>query len=85
MTGEVRQVDPKRFEAVMRLLGEHPDLDVEQLRAVVEAPARRRPRPEPVRPRTAGELVALVEAGVITKAEAKRYLAVPRVRASNRR
>lgn len=85
MTGEVRQVDPRRFEAVMRLLGEHPDLDVEQLRAAVEAPARRRPRPDPIRPKTAGELVALVEAGVITEAEAKRYLAVPRARASNRR
>jgi hypothetical protein len=82
---EVRQVDPKRFEAVMRLLGEHPDLDVEQLRSAVEAPARRRPRPEPIRPKTAGELVALVDAGVITKTEAKRYLAVPRARASNRR
>ncbi len=82
MSGRVVDVDRTTFQAVMQLLGEHPELDVDQVRAMVEQPPSRRRPAEPIRPRTAGDLVALVQAGVITKAEAKRYLRVPRARAS---
>ena len=64
----------------MRLMAVHPELDPNRLRAVVEQPAVRRQRAEKIRPSTARELVELVSAGVLSKAEAKRYLDVPRVR-----
>jgi CTP:molybdopterin cytidylyltransferase MocA len=76
---EVKTVDREKFEAVMRLLADHPELNVETVRALVERPAQRR-RTEKIRPSTARELVDLVGSGLLTKAEAKRYLDVPRVR-----
>jgi hypothetical protein len=79
---DVRTVDRQRFEAVMRLLVDHPELDVDRVRGLVEGPApARRSRRELIRPRTAAELVSLVQAGLLSKAEAKRYLDVPRSRA----
>lgn len=78
---DVRAVDRQRFEAVMRLLADHPELDVDRVRGLVDGPApARRSRRELIRPRTAAELVSLVQAGLLSKAEAKRYLDLPRAR-----
>jgi hypothetical protein len=80
MAMESRQVDRLTFEAVMRLLADHPELNVDQLRALVErgpSGTRRSRSVERIRPRHTGELVALVEAGLLSKAEAKRYLDIP--------
>lgn len=73
-------VDPAVFNGVMKLLADYPDLDVKTLRGELEARSRRRPRPELLRPRSVSELVALVEGGLMTKTDAKRYLEVPRTR-----
>jgi hypothetical protein len=57
--------------------GRIPGLDapaLRQLAGLERSAGRRRPRAEAVRPRTPGEVVALVEAKVITRAEARRYL-----------
>lgn len=71
--GVARQVSRETFEAVMQLLGDHPDLTPDRLRQLIELPGRR-PRAEPVRPRTAGEVVQLLEAKVITRVEARRFM-----------
>jgi hypothetical protein len=71
------EVDREQMEALLGLLAEYPELTPQRLRQLAEAErngARRRPRAEAVRPRTTGEVVALVEAKVITRAEARRYL-----------
>ena len=71
------EVDREQLEAVLRLLAEYPELTAQRLRELAEAErngSRRGKRPEPVRPRTTAEVVALVEAKVITRAEARRYL-----------
>jgi hypothetical protein len=72
------EVDREQLEAVLRLLAEYPELTPQRLRELVEGErngaSRRRPRTEAVRPRTTGEVVAMVEAKVITRAEARRYL-----------
>ena len=82
---EARSIDRQRFEAVVRLLADHPELDVERVRGLVERPApARRARRELIAPRSAAELVSLVQAGLLSKAEAKRYLDIPRVRRSGR-
>jgi hypothetical protein len=65
------EVDRERFQAVMRLLADHPDLDGDRLRVLVEAPAGGRRRPEPIRPRSWSEITA-VEAGWVTKNEARK-------------
>jgi hypothetical protein len=74
----VVDVDRERLEAVLALLAEYPELTAQRLRELGEAErngaGRRRPRTEGVRPRTSGEVVALVEAKVISRAEARRYL-----------
>src|SRR5205823_633180 len=71
---EVRQVevDRDRFQAVMQLLADHPELDADRLRTLVEAPSGRRRRPELVRPRSWSEITAAVEAGWVTKNEARK-------------
>jgi hypothetical protein len=74
----VADVDRERLEAVLALLAEYPELTAQRLRELGEAERngllRRRTRTQAVRPRTSGEVVALVEAKVIGRAEARRYL-----------
>jgi hypothetical protein len=62
---------------VVQLLADHPDHDVERLRVLVEAPAGRRRRPEPIRPRSWSEINAAVEVGWITKNEARNLAGLP--------
>jgi hypothetical protein len=67
-------VDPERFQVVMQLLAEFPELDVERVRALLESPAAaRRRRAEPVRPRSWSEINTAVESGWVTKNEARKY------------
>lgn len=66
-------VDPDRFQTVMQLLAEFPDLDADRVRALLESPAARRRRAEPVRPRSWSEINAAVEIGWLTKNEARKY------------
>jgi hypothetical protein len=71
------EVDREQLEGLLGLLAEYPELSVQRLRQLAESErngGRRRQRVEPVRPRTTREVVALVEAKVITRAEAHRYL-----------
>jgi hypothetical protein len=71
------EVDREQLEALLGLLAEHPELTPERLRQLADAErngAGRRTRAEAVRPKTTGEVVVLVEAKVITRAEARRYL-----------
>jgi hypothetical protein len=71
------EVDREQLEALLRLLADYPELTPQRWRDLAEAErngGRRRQRSEAVRPRTTGEVVALVEAKVITRAEARRYL-----------
>jgi hypothetical protein len=72
------EVDREQLEAVVRLLAEYPELTPQRWRELAEAErsggGRRRPRAEAVWPQTTGEVVPLVEAKVITRAEARRYL-----------
>jgi hypothetical protein len=74
----VVDVDRERLEVVLALLAEYPELTAQRLRELGEAErsgaGRRRARAVAVRPRTSGEVVALVEAKVISRAEARRYL-----------
>lgn len=65
-------IDPERLHAVARLLGEYPELDVERVRALLESPAGRRRRAEPVRPRSWPEITAAVEAGWLSRDEARK-------------
>lgn len=65
-------LDAERFQAVARLLADFPDLDVERVRALLETSTGRRPRAEPVRPRSWSEITAAVEAGWLTKNEARK-------------
>jgi len=66
-------IDADRFQVVMQLLAEFPDLDVPKVRALLESPAARRRRAEPVRPRSWAEINAAVEIGWLTKNEARKY------------
>ncbi len=59
----VRDLDDEAVQAVARML-----------RELVEARGRSRQRTEAVRPRSTADLVTLLNAGVITLAEARRYL-----------
>jgi hypothetical protein len=71
----VREVDRETFQGVMALLAEHPELTPARLRELVDANGNgRRRRVDAIRPRTSAEVVALLEAKVITRAEARRYL-----------
>lgn len=65
-------LDPERLHAVAQLLADFPDLDVERVRALLEVPAGRRPRAEPVKPRSWSEITAAVESGWLTKNEARK-------------
>jgi ribosomal 50S subunit-associated protein YjgA (DUF615 family) len=65
-------LDPERLQALAQLLADYPDLDVDRLRSLVESPAGRRRRAEPVRPRSWGEITAAVESGWLTKNEARK-------------
>ena len=66
------EVDAERLRAVAQLLSEYPDLDADRVRALLESPAGRRRRAEPIRPRSFAEVTAAVEAGWITKNEARK-------------
>ncbi len=59
----VRELDDEALQAVARML-----------RELVEARGGSRQRTEAVRPRCTADLVTLLDAGVITLAEARRYL-----------
>ena len=65
-------IDPERFRAVAQLLAEFPDLDADRVRSLLDSPSGRRRRAEPIRPRSFAELTAAVEAGWITKNEARK-------------
>jgi methyl coenzyme M reductase subunit C len=70
-----RELTREEIEAVLKLLATHPELTVDRLRELVEAPtATRRRLVEPVRPKTTGDVVELVATKIITRAEARRYL-----------
>ncbi len=73
-TGATRHVARETFEALMQLLAGHPDLTPDRVRERIESPQRRRPRAEALRPRTAGEVVQLLEVKVTTRVEARRSL-----------
>ena len=61
----------RRVRLPVQLLQEYPELDVERLRQLVgRAGSSGDRRVEPIRPKSASELVALVEAGILSKAEA---------------
>jgi hypothetical protein len=66
------ELDRDRFQAVVQLLADHPELDADRLRALVDAPTGRRRRPEPIRPRSWSEVTAAVDAGWVTKNEARK-------------
>jgi hypothetical protein len=70
------ELDRETFQAVTALLADHPELTPARLRELVEANSngQRRLRAEPVRPRTVAEVVSLLEAKAITRAEARRYM-----------
>ncbi len=73
----MRELDGPEFQALARLLTEHPEVTVDRLRELVETQGNRRHwsvRAEAVRPRTTADVVALLEAKVITRVEARRYL-----------
>jgi ribosomal 50S subunit-associated protein YjgA (DUF615 family) len=68
-------VDRQTFQRVVQLLQEYRELDVDRLRQLVEHGRKsRRSSAEPKRPKSASELLALVETGVLSSAEAGRYL-----------
>src|SRR5207237_10424149 len=71
-------IDRDRFQAVMQLLVDHPELDADRLRALVESASGRRRRSEPVRPRSWSEITAAVEAGWVTKNEARKMAGLAR-------
>jgi hypothetical protein len=77
------ELDASRYQAVAQLLVDLPELDVDRLRALAESNGRRR-RAEPIRPRTATEVVALLEAKVVTRAEARRFLGLRDAQARRR-
>lgn len=66
------EVDAERLRAVAQPLSEYPDLDADRVRSLLESPAGRRRRAEPIRPRSFAELTTAVEAGWITKNEARK-------------
>ena len=77
----VSPIDRQTFQKLAQLLQEHPEVDVDRLRELIEGGGRkRRPAAELIRPKSAGELVALVEAGILTKAEARRFMRLARAR-----
>jgi hypothetical protein len=65
-------LDPERLQAVAQLLADFPDLDVDELRSALQSPTGRRRRAEPVRPRSWSEITAAVEAGWLSKNEARK-------------
>jgi len=74
-----REVDRATFNGVLELVAEHPELTVERLRQLVEESGKRPAgRAEKIRPRTALELAELVKCGVLNRAEAKRFVAIPK-------
>lgn len=79
------EVDPERFRAVAQLLSDHPDLDVEKVRGLLEAPTGRRRRADPIRPRSWAEVTSAVEAGWITKNEARKLAGLTQRRGPTRR
>ncbi len=70
----VREVDRETFQGLTAVLA-RPELKVARLRELVNIGGNgRRRRVDAIRPRTSAEVVALLEAKVITRAEARRYL-----------
>src|SRR5438093_10288130 len=69
----VTDLDAPTFQALVQLLSDHPELTVAKLRELVESQAngRGRVRVEPIRPRSSAEVVALLEAKVISRVEAR--------------
>ena len=65
-------LDPERLRTVAQLLADFPELDADRIRALLESPAGRRRRAEPIRPRSFAEITAAVDAGWITKNEARK-------------
>lgn len=74
--GSKRVLDGDQFRALTELLSAHPELTADRLRDLVgsQDSKQRRSRAEAVRPRTAAEIVQLLEAKVITRAEARRFM-----------
>jgi hypothetical protein len=71
----VRELDVETLRALARMLADHPVVTLARLWDLAEArDASRQERPDDIRPRTTGDLVTLLNAGVITMAEARRYL-----------
>ena len=78
------ELDASRYQAVAQLLVDFPELDVDRLRGLIESSNGRRRRAEPIRPRTATEVVGLLEAKVVTRAEARRFLGLRDAQARRR-
>ena len=74
--GSRRVLDGDQFRALTEVLSEHPELTADRLRELIRSQdtKQRRSRAEAVRPRTAAEIVQLLEAKVITRAEARRFM-----------
>ena len=71
MSGPI-DVDPERFRAIAQLFTDFPDLDADRVRSLLESPAGRRRRAEPIRPKSWSEITAAVETGWLTKNEARK-------------
>jgi hypothetical protein len=78
-------LDPERLQALAQLFADYADLDVDRLRSLVESPTGRRRRAEPVRPRSFGEITAAVEAGWLTKNEARKMAGLTQRRGPQRK
>jgi hypothetical protein len=73
----VRELDAETLRALAQRLVDHPEQTIARLHALVEAEEDGpRPRPEVVGPRTTADVIALLNAGVVSLAEARRYLRV---------
>jgi hypothetical protein len=64
-------LDRARFQQVVQLMVDYPELEVERVRAMLETPTGRR-RVEKIRPRSWSEITAGVDSGWVTKNEARR-------------
>jgi hypothetical protein len=72
----MRQIDQDRdrFQAVAQLLAGSPELGGDRLRSLVEAPTGGRRRAEPIRPRSWSDITPAIDAGWVTKNEARKLV-----------
>jgi hypothetical protein len=70
------EVDHETVQTLVRLLGDHPELNFSRLGPRVEAGGNgsRRPQSEPMEPKSVSEIAAPIDRKVITRAEARRFM-----------